>query len=73
MLTNWWRQQQQATGERAGVVSHLRLVADAGDQGAAGLLTQWFQADPRLHPGGRIGRHDPFGGPAVVENLTPTG
>lgn len=24
MLSNWWRQQQQATGERAGVVAYLR-------------------------------------------------
>lgn len=64
VLANWWRQQQQATGERAGVVAYLRDSL-LGEPAPAHHVT--------ARQSSQIVRHDPFGGPAVVEDLTPTG
>ncbi|MCK0113370.1 transglutaminase-like domain-containing protein [Ornithinimicrobium sp. F0845] len=45
------------------------VAADAGNSVAEEALRCWFLSDPRLHPGDRVHRFDPDGGPPVEESL----
>lgn len=52
-------------------VAALIVAADAGDRESEVELEGWYHADPRLHPGQTVLRHDPFRpqSPPVPEDL----
>jgi hypothetical protein len=66
---HWGSMSDQVNGdvELIDEVAGLLLAADGGDRSAEATLTEWYAANPRLHPGDRVLCRSPRGVTGTVD------